>query len=311
MIKSSQVPLVSILCPTFNHEKYISQTLEGFLIQETNFPFEIIVHDDASTDRTVDIIRDFEKRFPGKFSNIYQTENQYSKGGGNSIIKILLAASNKKYIALCEGDDFWTDPHKLQKQIDFLESNTEYVLCSANAQVLNSTGKPFRNIYCEFGSDRSFDQIGILMEFYCPTMTMVFRNQLDNIPNWFYEVKSGDTFLHLLLSRYGKFYFMNFIAGIYRQHDKGISNNIDKALWFENNIIHLNKLRPILKPESKPYLDEVIYKNQIEYIYALRETKRYKKAFVNISRIKHIPFSFRKEYFLKVSYLLVKIITRS
>ena len=298
---------ISICCITYNHEKYIAQAIDGFLMQKTDFELEIILGDDCSIDNTNNICVDYQKKYPDKIKLI---RNQENIGMTPNFVQSLKRCDGK-YICLCEGDDYWTDPFKLQKQIDFLEANPEYILCSANAQVLNSTGEPFRNIYCDFGRNRSFNQIGIVMEFYCPTMSMVFRNQLDDIPNWFCEVKSGDTFLHLLLSRYGKFYYMDFIAGVYRQHDKGISNNINKVLWFENNITHLYKMKPLLKAESKPFLNQVIYKNQIEYIYALREAKQYKKAFVNISKIKHIPFSFKGEYFRTVSYLFLKIITRS
>lgn len=120
---NTQEPLVSICCITYNHEKYIRDAIESFLMQETDFPFEIIIHDDASTDRTADIIRGYEKKYPEIIKPIYQTENQYSKG-----VKVTLLAYNKskgKYIALCEGDDYWADPLKLQKQIIEMEKHPE------------------------------------------------------------------------------------------------------------------------------------------------------------------------------------------
>ena len=112
--------LVSICCITYNHEKYIRDAIEGFLMQKTDFPFEVLIHDDASTDGTADIIREYETKYPDIIKPIYQTENQYSKG-----IKISATynypRAKGKYIALCEGDDYWIDPYKLQKQVDFLE----------------------------------------------------------------------------------------------------------------------------------------------------------------------------------------------
>lgn len=117
-------PLVSICCITYNHEKYIQQCLEGFLIQKTTFPFEILIHDDASTDRTADIIREYETKYPDIIKPIYQTENQYSKGVFISATYNWSRAKGK-YIALCEGDDYWIDPMKLQKQVDFLEAHPE------------------------------------------------------------------------------------------------------------------------------------------------------------------------------------------
>ena len=117
-------PLVSIICPTFNHEEYIRKTLYSFLSQKTNFSFEIIVHDDASTDKTLEIVKEFELNYPNLFNNIYQTDNQFSKDP-SSVSRIMFAKAKGKYIALCEGDDYWIDPYKLQKQVDFLEKNNE------------------------------------------------------------------------------------------------------------------------------------------------------------------------------------------
>jgi len=108
-------------------EGYIKDALEGFLIQKTDFPFEILINDDASTDSTADIIREYEAQYPNLIKPIYQTENQYSQGKKpNQEFNFPRAIG--KYIALCEGDDYWTDPLKLQKQLDFLEENPEYGL---------------------------------------------------------------------------------------------------------------------------------------------------------------------------------------
>jgi len=124
-------PLVTIRCITYNHEPYIRQCLEGFVMQKTNFKFEAIVHDDASTDKTADIIREYAEKYPDIIKPIYETENQYSKSDG-SLGRIMNAHTKGKYIALCEGDDYWTDPLKLQKQVDFLENNPEYGMCFTN-----------------------------------------------------------------------------------------------------------------------------------------------------------------------------------
>lgn len=117
--------VVTVFCITYNHEKFIRQALEGMVMQKTNFPFEVLVHDDASTDGTADIIREFEARYPEIIRPIYQTENQYSQGK-RICEDIMLPRTKGKYIALCEGDDVWTDPLKLQKQVDFMESHPEF-----------------------------------------------------------------------------------------------------------------------------------------------------------------------------------------
>lgn len=120
--------LVTIRCFTYNQERYIRECLEGFVMQKTNFRFEAIVHDDASTDGTADIIREYEEKYPDIIKPIYETENQYSKHDG-SLGRIMDAHTHGKYVAVCEGDDYWIDPLKLQKQFDFMEVHPECSLC--------------------------------------------------------------------------------------------------------------------------------------------------------------------------------------
>jgi len=120
-------PLVSICCLAYNHEPYIRQCLDGFLMQRTMFSIEVLIHDDASTDRTSEIIREYEVKYPDIIKPIYQKENQYSKGIGVTHV-FQFPRAKGKYIAMCEGDDYWIDPLKLQKQVDFLEDNPDYGL---------------------------------------------------------------------------------------------------------------------------------------------------------------------------------------
>ena len=134
--KWSDFPLVSIRCITYNHAPYIAQCLEGFLAQETTFPFEIVVHDDASTDETAGVVKGYESKYPKIIKGIYEIENQYSKHD-DSIDRIMNPHLRGKYIALCEGDDYWCSPHKLQKQVEFLESNPNYSACAHNTLFLN------------------------------------------------------------------------------------------------------------------------------------------------------------------------------
>ncbi|MBO5099153.1 MAG: glycosyltransferase family 2 protein [Clostridia bacterium] len=128
---------VSIICNTYNHEKYIAETLESFLMQKTNFQYEILIHDDASTDKTAEIIRKYEEKYPNIIKPIYQTENQYSKK-----VKIGITYQfprvKGKYIAICEGDDYWTDMNKLQKQYDAMEKNPSVDICAHSSNKMNA-----------------------------------------------------------------------------------------------------------------------------------------------------------------------------
>lgn len=119
--RQAQDMVVSVICTAYNHEGYIAKALDGFLMQETSFPFEIIVHDDASTDQTAEIIREYDRHNPGRLKCILQTENQCSKIGSGVFHDIAFSAASGEFIALCEGDDYWTDPNKLEKQVGFMK----------------------------------------------------------------------------------------------------------------------------------------------------------------------------------------------
>ena len=131
---------VSIICTAYNQEDYIADTIESFLMQITDFKYEIIVHDDASTDRTADIIKEYEKKFPNIIRTICQKENQYSKNA-NIFEDFMFPIARGEYLAICEGDDYWTDPYKLQKQIDALNKHLECDVCSHTASMVRADNK--------------------------------------------------------------------------------------------------------------------------------------------------------------------------
>ena len=131
---------VSIICNAYNHENYIRDAIESFLMQKTDFAFEILIHDDASTDRTPEIVKEYEKKYPEIIKAIYQKENKYSKGVDIDIT-FQYPRVQGKYIAVCEGDDYWTDAYKLQKQYDALEKNPHIDMCAHAADVVNAETK--------------------------------------------------------------------------------------------------------------------------------------------------------------------------
>ena len=219
--------MVTIRCITYNHEPYIRQCLESFVMQKTNFRFEAIVHDDASTDGTAAIIREFAEKYPEIIKPIYETENQYSKHDG-SLARILNEHTHGKYVALCEGDDYWIDPNKLQIQVDFLESHPEYTMCFHNAfvcfgQVFNSE-KRFATL-----NNEAYSGSAIYASFIVPTASVMLKkcvcfSELYTSAKINKKFIYGDILLWLSCATFGKIYGMSKVMSVYRKHEGG-------AIW--------------------------------------------------------------------------------
>ncbi len=210
-------PLVSISCVTYNHAKYIKQCLDSFLSQETTFPFEIVIHDDASTDGTTQIIEEYAKNYPDKIFPLIQKENQFSKGVRGIMAKFNLPRCRGKYIAWCEGDDYFTDNKKLQKQFDFLESNVDCQISFHNCQKIDTAGNNLGLVYDYLPKD--FKLIDSFYGDYTKTCTVMFRKS-DSIKN---ENIIGDiTFCMELLRNGGKAQYINSVMSCYRVHEGGI-----------------------------------------------------------------------------------------
>lgn len=218
-------PLVSIGCITYNHEKFISQTLEGFLMQKTNFPVEIFINDDCSTDKTPEILRAYEKKYPGIFQITYQTENQLSKGV-KPLSQLILPRIRGKFVALCEGDDYWTDPLKLQKQADFLLQNPEYALCFHPAKIVDENNEEIESVFFKHLREKDYTVEEILETWSIPTASSMFRadiapyiTQMSKTKRYFY----GDTPMFLTILQHGKAHCMGETMSVYRVHKGGVS----------------------------------------------------------------------------------------
>lgn len=235
-MSSTIQPLLSIVCHTFNQENYLEETIKGFLLQKTNFPFEIILHDDASTDGTSKIIKKYENLYPNQITAILQTENKYSKNI-NIWSEFTFPAAKGKYIAICEGDDYWTDENKLQKQVDFLEQNPEYVVCWTD--YLNYNGTDFTENNFKI-SDKIFKiDFNNLFHPYCTlSLTTVFKKEAMDM-----QLLSGlkhykDNSLYMILLRKGFGAFINEKMAVYRIHAGGTYSM--KSLFFQRYSSYLN-----------------------------------------------------------------------
>lgn len=250
-------PLVSICCLTYNHSQLIKQALNGFMIQQTNFPFEIIIHDDCSTDGTQKILEDFKTRNPElNIKILLEKQNQFKKTGIYPINKVYFEAKGK-YIAECDGDDYWTDPFKLQQQFDFLEREKDYVMCHHSYLVQN--GERLSRIAVDTGKDYEredlisygFEGAGIC---HC---TKMWRNILldnKNAKNDF-EDFVGDFPLNIMMGLYGRCKFIPGISpSIYRRMHGGNSWSSLAPAVMKSNIEELQKkIYELLKLRNMDY----------------------------------------------------------
>jgi len=223
----NQKPLVSILCVTFNQKNYIRQTIDGFLKQKVNFSIEIIIHDDASTDGTAEIVKEYAEKYPNIIKPILQKENQYSQGIGIWTTHIYPKAQGK-YFAECEGDDYWTDPNKLQHQVDFLERNPEYIFSHTSFKYYDQANNKFLEDSSVAENSRIQkecpEKIGLYIldqnKYRIQTVTTIYRSDLWQkitdefaISNYF---MMGDTQLFFFATMNGKIHYDPSITSVYR-----------------------------------------------------------------------------------------------
>lgn len=231
--------MVTIRCITYNHEKYIRQCLEGFVMQKTHFRFEAIVHDDASTDGTADIIREYEAKYPDIIKPIYETENQYSKHDG-SLRHIMDKHTHGKYIAICEGDDYWIDPFKLQKQVDFLESHPDYGVVHTNRYSLRD------NKLLKVKARMNYDAVSVLLSTGIATLTTCYRSELyfkyckeiqPETKGWL----MGDSPLWKYIAFNSKIHLLPDYTAVYRVLEESASHskNIEKRISFEKSVYEI------------------------------------------------------------------------
>lgn len=215
----SQPPLLSIVCPAYNQEAFIAQTLDGFLAQETNFPFEILINDDASTDGTPHIIAQYIERYPGIIRPFYHDANQYQQG--KPCVPTLFKEARGRYIAYCEADDYWTDPRKLQIQVDFLESHPDYSMTYHDAISFDSDGE--RGIQLQGELRRDASAIELQKARLISTLTVCFRNVFHELPPELLLAPLNDLCWWSLLGAFGKGKFLAQIKpAMYRLHPGGI-----------------------------------------------------------------------------------------
>lgn len=263
--------MVTIRCITYNHEPYIRQCLEGFVMQKTNFRFEAIVHDDASTDGTATVIREYAEKYPDIIKPIYETENQYSKHDG-SLQRIMSAHMRGKYIAVCEGDDYWIDPFKLQKQVDFLEANPEYGLVFGKVKLYIQKSECYAKR--EFGKEISCVK-SLFRTNTVPTPTVLYRKELYDRYQKNVDVSGwllGDYPLWLYISLHSNIHFVNKPLAVYRvlADSASHSTSIEKRERFIHSVFEMKhffneKYHIVDETALKDLLNEALLSNAFSF----------------------------------------------
>lgn len=272
-------PLVSIRCLVYNHEPFLRQCLDGFVMQKTNFAFEAIVHDDASTDNSAAIIREYAEKYPDIIKPIYETENQYSKKDG-SLSRIMNEAihPDAKYVAFCEGDDYWIDPSKLQKQVDFMDNHDDYTMTFHNAKVYHEDTNSFDDSFSNI-EDRDYSGLEIFTSWTVPTASVLLRKEI-LFSDIFKKAKKnkkfiyGDIILFLSCAHYGRIKGISDTMSVYRRHQGGVSFNQPYKTLINQCYHNLN----IYKVFGNTYKQQSIKFFCDAGLYCFRITRAEKKA---------------------------------
>ena len=236
VLEKVPAPLLSCRVSTYQHAPYIRQCLDGIIMQKTNFPFEIVIGEDESSDDTREICIEYAKKYPDIIRLfLHKRENNIVINGQSSAIfqgTYTMFKLRGKYQAICEGDDYWTDPFKIQKQVDFLENNNNFSICFTDYKVFEQNSKKFYypELTKKYKNQSIFSRNEIIFTNFIPTPTVMFKNKEEVFTKLGFNLYPGDWFLHILNSEYGLIKFLPFESAVYRKHDGGIcssSNPID------------------------------------------------------------------------------------
>lgn len=259
---------LSICCITYNHEAFIAQAIESFVMQQTNFDFEIVIHDDASTDGTAAIVAEYADRYPHKIRATLHSQNS---GMMQNFVNCL-GDCRGEFLAFCEGDDYWIDPLKLQKQVDFLEQSPDISLCYHQPIRKQSDGRLEYPLQAQ--SEIIYSDFIDIPEYrhFLTSCCVVFRNNF-SIPDWVLAAPVGDIPLFYLCSQGGDFVCLPDLIAVYRIHNNGSWTGLNRLAQLKK----LKKLYKVLLPHTSGKIRNVLlrcWRVNIEYIAANRYPNR-------------------------------------
>ena len=260
------IPLVSVKLITFNHVKYIKQTIESIIAQEVSFHFEIVIGDDCSTDGTSEIIQRFAREYPTIIKAIISHKNYGAIKNAQDLNKYLKG----KYVALCEGDDYWISKHKLEKQVRFLETHPDFSMCFHGVEILDQNNRANNSDLFSYLQEREYLGYEILKKWTVPTVSVVFRKEYYARMTYHKDYIYTDIALFLTLAEYGRIWCIKEKMAIYRRHIDGITQ---RSIPINERIAHFKAINYEFKRK---------YSRQINYIISeiyLTEAKKHLRKF--------------------------------
>jgi glycosyltransferase involved in cell wall biosynthesis len=268
---------VSVTILTYNQVAFIGQAIESALNQVTDFPYEILVGDDCSTDGTQEVILDYQRRYPDKVKPVLHKKNLGQNGLFNTIETLKLAQST--YIAPLDGDDYWTSPHKLQKQVDFMENHPDYSACFHNALITYEDGSPAQEVNT---ADQKMviemdDLIGEDEIWFMATSAVLFKNGLIHYPDWFLKSTSGDIPRYVILAKHGPIGYLAETMSVYRKNKAGASfkDHYRDARFLSNRIMMYEGINA----ETRHEYDALLRKNIARYHRMMLDARQYQKSY--------------------------------
>lgn len=312
-------PLVSIVCLTFNEEEFVRDTFDNFLSQQTTFPFEVLVYDDASQDATPQIIQEYVDKYPNIFKTTLYTENNFKKGLGFLGLRVGFQEARGKYIAYCEGDDYWCDNLKLQKQVDFLESHPEFEICAHETLIRNDfdekeDGTLFSHMKVNLFIDRKKRQRYTFEDTLTGNIfhisSMMFRNRVIDWPSWINDVVALDMVLFMILAERGDVYRLSDVMSVYRHNKHSITSS---QTQFGNQII-FNNLSLDLLVKMDDYWSQRYHKEISKVVaqyYADNAWLYTKKSMRDFALcLSMMKSSIRYNKYSSLMYIVKKVVTR-
>lgn len=266
--KDYESPLVTIRCLAFNQRNYIRKALDSFLMQITSFPFEILVHDDCSTDGTDEIIKEYERRYPSIIRAIYESENQYSRHDG-SLLKAVDPSIRGVYLAICEGDDYWIDPKKLQTQIDYMEMHKDYSMVFCSAVYVNDNRYVYSDKKTTYDRDYSTDDIIRGGGEFCASPSLCIRKTAYDNPYAFQKhAYVGDYPLQIAMSLKGKVHYHHKNMVAYREPEGNNGSITSQSFANSNKLIsqitnEISWLSELDELTGGKYHNSILYRQMI------------------------------------------------